>query len=464
MSLSAVLPRKSRNLVIAGIASAIAIQIFLLVLSERSNLYLINPDGISYILLARHYLKGEFALAVSGYWSPLITWMMLPSLGLGQDPLVAARIIASVAAFVFLCGCISVFRSIQMQPSVLVLATWIVAVQSILWSNGLTPDLLVCGLLCFGVSLLISTAWVESRRVQLLTGIILGTAYLAKAIALPVGIALTIALASFWTLTGTAKPRISARGVLITLLGILLIAGPWIVVLSVKYRSFVLSTSAKVNHAIAGPPNVERMHPGHKSFHTPEAGRIWAWEDPPSLRYEYWSPFESWEYFKFQLGLIYHNSRKVIDYLSGFDYLHIGLVAALLGLCVHTPWHDNIAQERWRWAAVVLICMSVFYLPVYAGSMGDERYYYDCYPFLIIASFGLVESLTRTQTGLNLARLAGIALVSLSFLYSPVTSLMPTIHGLDNRPIILSYDLARKLHALRVDGEIAAVGTCLGDV
>src|SRR5215813_2021551 len=442
MSSSAALPRKNRNLVIAGIASAIAIQIFLLVLSARSNRYVMNPDGISYILLAYHYLKGEFGLAVSGHWGPLITWMLLPALGVGQDPLVSARIIACVAAFVFLCGCVSVFRCFQMQPSALVLATWIVALKSIVWSNGLTPDLLVYGLLCFGVSLLISNAWVESHRVQLFTGIILGTAYLAKAIALPVGIAVTIALASFWTLTGTAKLRITAQGVLITLLGLLLIAGPWIVVLSVKYRSFVVSTSATVNHAIVGPPDIQRIHPGHKSFHTPEAGRIWAWEDPASLRYEYWSPFENWEYFKFQLGLIYHNGKKVIDILSGFDFFHIGLVAALVGLLVHTPWHDNIARERWRWAAVPLICLSVFFLPVFAGG---ERYYYGTYPFLIVASLGLVASLTRTQTGLNLPRLAGIALVSFSFLYPPVTSLMPTIHGLDDRPTTLSYDLARKL-------------------
>src|SRR5262249_53861067 len=131
------IPMRNRNLVIAGITSAIAIQIFLLVLSARSNRYVINPDGISYILLAYHYLKGEFGLAVSGYWGPLITWMMLPPLGVGQDPLVAARIVACVAAFVFLCGCVSVFRCLQMQPSVLVLATWIVALKTILWSNGL---------------------------------------------------------------------------------------------------------------------------------------------------------------------------------------------------------------------------------------------------------------------------------------------------------------------------------------
>jgi hypothetical protein len=53
-----------------------------------------------------------------------------------------------------------------------------------------TPDLLVSGLLGFGVSLLISTTWVESRRIQFFTGMLLGAAYLAKAVALPVGIAL----------------------------------------------------------------------------------------------------------------------------------------------------------------------------------------------------------------------------------------------------------------------------------
>ncbi|MBK8364923.1 MAG: hypothetical protein IPL24_15040 [Bacteroidetes bacterium] len=40
--------------------------------------YVDNPDSLQYINVVQHILDGRFSLAVNGYWSPLISWFLLP--------------------------------------------------------------------------------------------------------------------------------------------------------------------------------------------------------------------------------------------------------------------------------------------------------------------------------------------------------------------------------------------------
>src|ERR1700737_2408094 len=67
-----------------------------------------NPDGISYIFVARRLLAGDWHGAVNGHWSPLFSWMLVPLLASGIDALLACKVLtyligaAAIAAFWFL--------------------------------------------------------------------------------------------------------------------------------------------------------------------------------------------------------------------------------------------------------------------------------------------------------------------------------------------------------------------------
>jgi hypothetical protein len=43
----------------------------------------INPDGVAYLRIAGYYLSGDLGKAVSGYWSPLYSWLLIPWLAAG---------------------------------------------------------------------------------------------------------------------------------------------------------------------------------------------------------------------------------------------------------------------------------------------------------------------------------------------------------------------------------------------
>ena len=441
-----------------GVICVIVCQVVLLIIAGWKNRLVLNPDGVAYIAIASHYAQGEFNLAVSGYWGPLLSWSMVPLLTIFHNPMDAARISLGLSAVVFLLGSLSVYQSLQIHPVGIVFGTLVVAIASIFWSvENVTPDLLMSGLICLAVSEMMSPGWIQSIGIQLITGVLFGVAYLAKAVALPLGFSMCMGFVLLWVVSGRHSVRPALRGLAVTLLGVVFVAAPWIAVLSVKYDRLTISTSGKVAHAISGPKDVERDHLHFRIFHTPETGRISSWEDPTSLPYKYWSPFESTKYFKHQLRLLFDNAGTVVEALASFDRLHLALFALLCGLLVHTPWRENIALERWRWAAVPIFCISLVYLPVYAGS---HRYYFLAYPFLFAGSIGMVVWLTRTAQGkINIPRTLGIGLITLSFLGAAYSSFLRTLTGIDTDSEH-TYDLARKLQVLGIYGGIAGAGDC----
>src|SRR5512141_3166048 len=70
-----------------AVAAAFACQVTLLCLAGWQNDHMLNPDGIAYLRIASYYAHGQTDLMISGYWGPLISWLMAPLLALGVPPL-----------------------------------------------------------------------------------------------------------------------------------------------------------------------------------------------------------------------------------------------------------------------------------------------------------------------------------------------------------------------------------------
>jgi hypothetical protein len=303
------------------ILTAFIVQIILLIKATWLFREQINPDAVSYIRIAQYYLNGQTDLMVSGVWGPLLSWLIVPWLLVFDDPLLAAHAAVATSAVVFLYGTYSLLRAMKLQREAVVAGTWVTAFLSAAWSTiVITPDLLMAGIFCCGVSLLLSGRWTFGA------GVVLGTAYLAKHMALPVSAMVVCVLAVIY--------QRSMRQVVIVGVGFLLTAGPWIAALSYKYNHPVFSTIGPVQHAIVGPDDVNRDHPDHFHFYAPEPGRITVAEDPTNLPYKYWSPLESKEYAVHQLKLVYQNARLAVHFLRSFDWLGLGLVSVVCGMFV----------------------------------------------------------------------------------------------------------------------------------
>ena len=435
-----------------GILSAIACQIVLLIVAGVNNRYQLNPDAVSYIRIASYYADAKLDLAVSGLWSPMLSWLIAPLLGWVANPLYAARIIMGLSALVYVLACLSLFRSLQIHPVAVVICIWIVAVRSVSWSSSLiTPDLLVSGLIFVAVSQLISAEWVKQKSVQTVAGVTLGAAYLAKAVALPMGCLLVLGIGLVRVLCRLNDLKAALRASGLTLLAFLLTAAPWIVILSTHFHRLTTSTAGKSAYIEAGP--VADHQTNLVAWHRPEPGRITKWEgysEPPG---RFWSPFESWFHFEHLLIVIYRNIGIIAGTLAHFDLLRLGLFAVLASLLLHFPWQENMRSQRWRWAAIPVIGNALVYLPfVYY----DERYYYPSYPFLLAATVSLIMYLTRgTAKTANLPWLVGSAIVMFSFA-------VPALEGLrflspynDHNPVPAYVTLASGLKGVGEVGPVA---------
>ena len=220
--------------------------ICLLIIAGWSNRHLLHPDCLGYFLIASHYAKGELSLAVSGYWGPLLSWLIAPFIIVLENPLYAARVVMGLSAVVFLFGCVTVFRSFQMHPAAIVLSTWIAAITGVYWSvlerANLSPDLSTSGLICIAIGRTVSPEWIQRRSAQFTAGLWYGAAYLAKPVAFTVAFGLGIGIGALWVLSRLSSAKTVLTSLGITLLGFLLLASPWVATLSLKYDGLVIST------------------------------------------------------------------------------------------------------------------------------------------------------------------------------------------------------------------------------
>lgn len=446
---------QTHRILMLGLALAVIYQIILLIIVGWQNRYVLNhPDGFFYVRIASYYAAGQFDLAVTGYWGPLFSWLILPLLGLVEHPLFAARIVMGFSAVVFLLGCISILKSFDTHPAGLILGTWIIALASVVWSvESTTPDLLMSGLMCFAIARMVSRQWLENRSFQVSAGIFWGFAYFAKAVAFPLTFIIGGATTILWSL-GNSR-RVAVRSLVRMVMTFFLVTSPWILTLSLKYGTLVISTSGKINHAIVGPKDVDRFHPHSRTFHVPEPGRITAAEDPVNMPYHYWSPLENLEYAKHQLSVIGRNFDKATSHLSGFSNLGLGLFMMVVGMLVHSPWRQNLSMQRWRWGGIIVACLVSIYLPVWAN---DLRYYFSAHVFMMAASFGLVETLTLgSRHKLTMPCLTGFSLIILCFAL-PLPTLLR--YALDpavghKKKCADAHELAQKLQTAGIQGTVA---------
>ncbi|MFT4589649.1 MAG: hypothetical protein ACI9VS_003832 [Candidatus Binatia bacterium] len=469
------------------VMGAFVFQIVFLAIAAFQNQDALNTDGIAYLRIATYYADGQTDLMVSGYWGPLMSWLMVPFIKAGLSAMIAARIVMAISGIVFLLGCRAVFRAFDIDRTTQLIGIWIAAATSIFWSvRNITPDLLLAGLMGLAIASLANRTWLDSKRGPVVAGVFWGLAYLAKAVAFPLAILISGAFAILLRFTGAADTKQAARQLAITVAVFACVSAPWMLTLSMKYGGPTFSTSGRINHAIAGPPDVERYHPFARTYYSPAPGRVTQWEDPSNMDYQFWSPFESGPYAAHQTKLIFQNLPKVAGYfcgfnvahllrsggelsardllvlIPGFDLFYIGLAGLIGCVFMRRNWRKRLAEERWRWALVPVLLMAGIYLPVYLRS-DDLRYFYPAFPLVWVACSGLLFHLVSAfAKQAERIRGLGIRLLAGSFALPALIWLLAACVGIPNAASWSSRILADRIEAANVNGPIAGSATIQG--
>jgi len=434
-------------------------QIIALAAAGWINRQALNPDGVAYMRIASYYAAGRMDLAISGYWGPLLSWLLVPGLKAGITAVVAARIVMALSAVYFLWACWRVFVRLGLQGKPLNWGLGSVAAVSVLWSvENITPDLLLGALVGHAFSAMTTARWLERPAVAWQSGLGWGLAYLAKGVAFPVALLICAGMGAVWWSERPSSRARLARSLLFTLLGFSLSAAPWVAILSAKYGKFTFSTSGRLNHAMVGPPGVHRFYPLDRGFHRPEPGRVTFWEDP-QVPYADWSPFASLENAFHQLRIVAWNGCVVLLMLTSVSLavpMILGL--ALWRLC-HREWRAKLRGSNWWWAALPVTALALVYLP---GNLliTEQRYFYAALPCLLVLHLGILLWWWKTAAPAWIQR-HGMVLVA-------CTVILPTLGrgwlrpGLARAAGVQAHFLAQKISETHLAGPIAGSGSLSG--
>lgn len=423
------------------LAGAIGIYLLAGVLLLPSFRYQLNPDALSYISIAQHYHDGFWHDAVNAYWSPLYSWLLLPALFLGMDPLLGAKIINLILGAVVLCGSwwlaqvvglSTPFRRIFVFALVPVILQWAFSVIS--------PDLLTIALLIPFLALVLSPVFFKRPLLCFAAGLSGGLAYLSKAYALPFVFAVFLMCALWQANSIHRSPRTVLRGTIGFLAGLGALALPWIAAISSAYQRLTFGTASRFNFALIGPNSFWYPMLTLGLFAPANEHALSSWEDPSFLPQRIWSPFSSIANFTFWLQKIVSNWGDVWDMLNGFSLLALPALGA--GLYVTA---QRMRREHRSYDPMMALFASLF---IFAGGYTlvflETRYIWICAMELLLGG------LFAFQVGSVSYRLSKRWAFSLAVLLS-LSFALPSINWLrEHRGIDREYyNAARDLPEMR---------------
>jgi hypothetical protein len=367
----------------------------------------INPDGVAYLRIAGYYLTGDVGKAVSGYWSPLYSWLLMPWLAVGVPGLLATKLLAAGLAVAWVIGMALLGRRYAESAVTRRLLVATAAVSVLSWTiEVITPDLLLAVMLTFYFYVVSDPATMTAPGRAFACGILGGLAYLAKAYALPFFIVHflgTITLFT-WAQSGHGASRRYVVATLAGLSGFVIVAAPWIAVLSTTYGQLTITTAASSRNIPTsvrrGTTNTDRapFAPGLK-LAAIESGRLTAWEAPdrvPSRPPATEPSTQPAATSSGRLQVLLGNAMVIRDQLSDFDYFQLAIAtvlgAAFIGL-LRSPARAISVPYLWGSFTVVLYVLG--YLPLWAR---ESRYYWPVVGLLMVLSFGLAEQLACALT------------------------------------------------------------------
>ncbi|MBM80877.1 MAG: hypothetical protein CMJ78_09820 [Planctomycetaceae bacterium] len=425
----------------------------------------LNGDAISYIRNGLYITEGRFVDSISGYWSPLISWLIVPWLAAGFDQLIAARVTVAITGFLLVLASWFLLHRMFPVSSIRskVISTSLIALFSTYWCcHIITPDILLTACVFVYLGHAIEEELVKSPKRAFRIGIIGGICYLAKSYAFPFFLAhftASIAL-RWWVEREESRLSLAAKSWCAGMAGFALIAGLWVGTLSWKYEKLTISTVGPIAHAIVGPGNQERYYSPYSRLQRPLPGRIMAAEVPETQDYLLWSPFESTDNLIHQIKLTLGTAKRFIADLSTFDAFSLSMMSLCVVPLITMQRNDQEASFRYFWTLMTAGIYGGGFLMVAYVARYIETFFW---PFLCVVTFGVAFEAIREW--FRFRRLPSwqlwlaTSLVVISFLEPAVDRVRKCFHGRGYQDVLVQGELrrvAKEMAGTDLNGPVAA--------
>ncbi len=399
---------RARNVWITAAFAAIG-----LILAGRQawqHRYDVYSDGLAYLDVGDALWRGDWANAITGYWSPLYASLTGGAIRLfrpspeWEAPLVHAVNVACFAiamiGFAFFLTELLALRKREAEPAgsgvpralpdrAILVVAWILfswAALELIGTSRVNPDMCVAAAFFFACALLVRQMRGPAKPVWFVGfGVVLGLAYLAKSVMFP----LAFVFLAVSALVARRQGR-SLRLVGLSLAAFLIVSAPFALALSRAKGRPTFGDSGKLAYAwfasvVPQPPIAwvgepagtgTPVHPRRRVFDVPA---VYEFGSPVAGTYAYWQDPSYWlEGVKIRFDL--RQQLRAVK-LNAKDYAHVLLSVP----AAHTPVIDrtiliglvmliaaggwrSLAWQRWSPYALLFVpsvAMLAFYLMVH---------------------------------------------------------------------------------------------------
>jgi 4-amino-4-deoxy-L-arabinose transferase-like glycosyltransferase len=250
---------KKRILIVLNLAlflTFILFSIFFL----NFNKYQINPDAVDSFSVTLNLLNGNFYDFIHGYRSPLYSLLLAPFIMSGMEPLFAAKILSILVGFFILFALKKTVRILLSDNNLFFLILFfIIPVLTYFMYSITTSDLLAALFTIMFFNLLLDKDFKYSIKKGFLIGMLIGFGYLSKSFNLVFFVIILIlyVLFDFFFKKSPFKKILVFLAIMVLM--VVLIAGPWIALISYKYGEFSVSTVGELNYKAIGPNAAAEM-------------------------------------------------------------------------------------------------------------------------------------------------------------------------------------------------------------
>ena len=401
--------------------------------------FVMNPDGISYLDMGDAYWRGDWHNAINAYWSPLYSWILdlflkvLKPTPYWEYPVVhLANFVIYIAALMCFEFFLATFVRERIHhrnllggaPSGLTEHTWWLLGYSLFAATSLMliglyrvcPDLCVAGFVYLASALIIRIrAGSGSWRDYLFLGVVLGLAYLAKAVMFPLAFVFLAAV-----IPPVRNLRKQLASLAIATLAFLAVAAPLCAAISTQKGRLTFGESGSWNYAFyvnghaywpAGapwlkhPPRQLSASPPIYEFGEPVGGTFPPWFDPT-----YWHDGikpKLWIRGSFRPIA---NALRVYEAIFFVVFLHASLAVGVLYLFGGQN-RRSIACAARNWDIALPAVAPLF---LYSLIHAEGRFVAASVTVIYLVAYaGVPRAPTQSRTKLTQAVVAAVAAISL---------------------------------------------------
>lgn len=356
--------------------------------------YQINPDGVGYIQTAEKYLSGNLYEAINAYWGPLLSWLLVPFLVFNQTPIYAlysTKLLSLIVGFFTIIGVRQLSYRFEMDETIRsAILLMMVPVMLYFSLSVITPDLLVLCLLIYYLAIIFRPDYPDKLSNAFLCGALGAVAYMGKSFIFLFFMAhfLVLNILHYHHNSNRDEKKRLFRNLMVGFLTFLFISGVWVGMISSKEGKLTFGTSGEYNHALVGPESN-----GFPQFSQGLSG-------PGEINQEHaiksWNPFQSWDYFQYQLRLIWNNTLYTLSIYKYFSVLSLIILLCYLLLLIPPFNKFNVGENGFTTVLYSLITIIIFsggYLPV----LVEERYLWLIYVLMILMGGYLINLIFKAN-------------------------------------------------------------------